>query len=92
MAKNKYGIEMWDEQNKLSHNIYSEDSEITSTLFAKYLILVENERRTEIIPCTCLTTAIEIASNEKSLCRLFERIGSMGKHWSYKCDISKGVI
>ena len=76
----------------LSHNIYSDDYEITSTNFCKYLILIENEYRTEIIPCTCLSTAIEIASNEKSLCRLFERRGSMGKQWTYLCDVSRGVI
>lgn len=76
----------------MSHNVYCEDYEFTSTQLAKYLILTENEKRTEIIPCTCLTTAIEIASNENALCRLFERRGSMGKHWTYICDISKGVI
>lgn len=76
----------------MSHNIYSDDYEIASTSFAKYLILIENERMTEIIPCTCLTNAIEIASNEMSLCRIFERRGSMGKQWTYLCDVSKGVI
>ena len=76
----------------MSHNIYYEEAEVASTSFNKYLILIENENITEIIPCTCLTTAIEIASNYKSLCRLFERKGSMGKHWSYLCDVSRGVI
>lgn len=76
----------------LSHNICSEDNEITSTCFCKYLILTENEYRTEIIPCTCLTSAIEIAKSEKSLCRIFERRGSMGKQWTYLCDVSRGVI
>ena len=76
----------------MSHNICSDEYEITSTSFNKYLILIENERRTEIIPCTCLSTAIEIASNEMSLCRLFERKGSMGKQWTYLCDVSRGVI
>lgn len=78
--------------NNLSHNIYCEEDEIASTSFNKYLILIENERTTEIVPCTCLTTAIKIAENSYSLCRLFERKGSMGKQWKYLCDISKGVI
>lgn len=72
----------------MSHNIYSDDSEITSSYFCKYLILIENEHRTEIIPCTCLTNAIDIAKTEQSICRIFERCGSMGKQWTYLCDVS----
>ena len=76
----------------LSHNICYEENETASTCFNKYLILIENENITEIIPCTCLSTAIEIASNYKSLCRIFQRRGSMGKQWTYLCDVSRGVI
>lgn len=81
----------------MSHNIYNDDEEITSSNLCKYLLIIENfenipdKNCTEIVPCTCITRAIEIATNTKRFCTLFERRGSLGKHWKYLCDISVGV-
>lgn len=78
----------------MSHNIYSENNEITLSKLPTYLIYIENPQLgiIEAVPCNNITTAIKIASDEKRICRLFERAGSMGKHWTYLCDISREVI
>lgn len=84
--------------DNLSHNIYNENAKLGLTVGIKYLILVENIRpdfETEqnyIFPCNNLTDAIEFASNQKKICQLYERRGSMAKTWTYLCDISAGVI
>lgn len=76
----------------MSHNVYCEDLKSKLTNMCKYLVLVENELHQEVIPCTCLTDAIKFAENENSICRIYERLGSMSKTWTYLCDVSKGVI
>lgn len=75
------------------YNSYNENSdEDKLPTLCNYLILIENDGHDEIIPCTSITKTIKIASLEQKFCRIFERAGSLGKNWTYLCDISKGVI
>lgn len=74
----------------MSHNIYSEENENTLIKLPMYLIVNENDKT--ITPCQNITTAIRIASNEGSICSLFEKAGSVGKYYTHLCDVSKGVI
>lgn len=61
----------------------------------KYLILQEEyfdgRKISTITPCTCLTTAFEIAKNSKRVCTLYERRGA-SHEWTYVCDISVNLI
>lgn len=80
----------------MSHNVSNEYNEETLNNLCKFLLLQENyingTKATEIIPCTCLSQAFEIAKFSNKICTLFERKGSMGKYWQYLCDISIDVI
>lgn len=81
----------------MSHNVYNDDSENLSTKLPNYLLKLEKRDtalgkiREEIIPCTCLTTAIKIVKEEKCICTLYETLSSKGKHAEYLCDMSYGV-
>lgn len=58
-----------------------------------YLVLIEKLGcLDEVIPCTNFQQVLNICKNEKKLCRVFERAGSMGKHWNYVCEMSRGVV
>lgn len=71
----------------MSHNVYSVDTEITSTSFPKYLIY----NGTHIFFATCITDAIKTASSEGKICSIFER-PQTGKYWAHLVDCSKGVL
>lgn len=58
-----------------------------------YLIQIEkNGVVNEIIPCTCISTVIDIASKSNCICRVYHRNATIGKNWQYLIDMSKGVI
>lgn len=81
----------------MSHNVYSEESEKLSIKLPNYLIKIEKietplkKIREEIIPCSCLTTAIKIATEEKRICTLYETLTTKNRTANYLCDISVGV-
>lgn len=72
--------------------------EETLTKLPNYLILIDkrddiNEDVFQLmVPCTCLTKAIEFARSQKCFCTLYESITSKGTTAQYLCDISCGVI
>lgn len=72
----------------MSHNVYIDDSKEISTKCCNYLIF--NGKLAT--PANNLTTAINIAQNEKRLCTVFESISSKGRFWKYFCDISYNVF
>lgn len=74
----------------MSHNVYCEEQQNNLIKLPTYLIFNENDKT--ITPCQNITTAIRIASEEGSICSLFERAGSMGKYYNHLCDVSKDVI
>lgn len=75
-------------KTELSHNVYNDDSQKFSAKCCNYLIF--NGKL--VTPCNNLTTAINIAKEEKCICTIFESISSKGRFWQYMCDISKGAL
>lgn len=72
----------------MSHNVYTEDSQIFLAKCCNYLIW----QGKEVTPCNNLTTAINIAKETKSIATIFESVSSKGRYWKYMCDISHGVF
>lgn len=77
----------------MSHNVYSDADDNTLRNLCNYLIKIDlSSTNEEIIPCNSISQVIEICSNEKRFCRVYEKPSPMSKTWKYLCDISKEVI
>lgn len=76
----------------LSHNVYYDESNTTTTYLPKYLILItKDDGTTEISQTNSIMTAIDMAKYTKRICSIYERKGSMGKNWQYLIDMGSNI-